>query len=96
MPSSGSGEVQAGTSTKHGKDNYTVHFLCIYVTSTTVNTNLSHNVYLFLRHLLVSVFGHLRGVRFDVCSLYVDVLGKFAYMIKIIIKIKIFRSLKSN
>ena len=64
-------------STKHGKDKFNiVHFLYNYSISTILNTNLSHNVYLFLRHLSASVFGHLRGVCCSfVCSLYVNVFG---------------------
>jgi len=64
-------------STKHGKDKINiVHFLYNYSTSTVLNTNLLHNVYLFLPHLSASDFGHLHGARsFDVCSLYVNVFG---------------------
>ena len=48
MYSAGSGEA----STEHGKDKFNiVHFLCNYSISTILNTNLSHNVYLFLRHV---------------------------------------------
>jgi hypothetical protein len=51
--------------------------LCNYITSTIINTNLLHHIYLFLRHILASLFGHRHGAycSFDVCSLYVNVLG---------------------
>ena len=77
MYSSGSGQVQAVASTKHGKDKFNiVHFLCNYSISTILKTYLSHNVYLFHRHISASVFGHLRGVCCPVvCSLYVTVFG---------------------
>jgi hypothetical protein len=82
--------------TKHSKDKFNiVHFLYNYITSTILNTNLLHYVYLFLQHLSASVFFYLQGAccSFDVCNLYVNVFGKFADMIKIITEI--FRSLKS-
>jgi hypothetical protein len=77
--SSGSGEVQAvAACTEHGKDKLNiVHFLYNCSISTILNTNLSDNVYLFLPHLLASVFGHLYGVCCSyMCSLYGNVFGK--------------------
>jgi hypothetical protein len=65
-------------STKHGKDKFNiVHFLCNYSTSTVLNTNWLHNIYLVLQHLSASVYGHLHRAccSFDVCSLYVNIFG---------------------
>jgi hypothetical protein len=43
--------VAAGT--EHGNDKFnTVHFLYSCIISTVLNTNLTDNVYLFLKHLL--------------------------------------------
>ena len=75
--SSGSGEVKEVASTKHGKDKFNiVHFVCNCITATILNSNLLHNVYLFLPHLSASVFGHLCGACCSfVCSLYVNIFG---------------------
>jgi len=76
--SSGSGDVQVLTCTEQGEDKFNVvHFVWNCITSTVLNTNLLHNVYLFLQYLSASVFGHLHGAdcSFDVCSLYVNVFG---------------------
>jgi hypothetical protein len=69
--------VQALASTKHGKEKSNiVHFL-YDSTSTVLNTNLLHNVYLFLPNLSASDDGHLHGpcCSFDVCSIYVNIFG---------------------
>ena len=64
--------------TEHGKHKLnTVHFLHNYSTSAVLNTNWLHDVYLFLKHPSVLVFGHLHEAccSFNVCSLYVNVFG---------------------
>ena len=74
--------------TEQGEDTFNVvQFLCIYITSTVLNTKLLHDVYLFLPHLSASVFDHLHGAHcsFDVCRLNFNIFGKFTDMIKIII-----------
>ena len=89
---SGSGEVQAVACTEQGIAKFNiVHFVCICSISTVHNSNLLHNVYLFLWQLLASVLGHFHAARcsVDVCSLYVNVFGNSLYIwLKLQIKSK--------
>jgi hypothetical protein len=76
LHSSGSGVVQAVASLLNMVRTKNL-ILYIFCETAVLNTNLLHDIYLFLPDLSASVFGHLHGAgcSFDAYNLYVNVFG---------------------